>query len=108
MPLSATKVFFQTIFDATDDSVSSPLVSEESNESYFPAWAENSTYSYNCLDMVFPSDESLLEAMIGPEKICEDLHHKYYFILELSKIETFEFHVRLVEGIDQPVNPLPK
>ena len=46
--------------------------------------------------------------MIGSNKVCEDLHHKSYFLPELSKIENPEFHVRLSEGVGQPVNPLPK
>ena len=46
--------------------------------------------------------------MIGQEKHCEDLHHKCYFLLDVSKIENSELHVRLIEGIDQPVNPFPK
>ena len=27
---------------------------------------------------------------------------------DLSMIENFDFHVRLTEGIDEPVNPFPK
>ena len=58
--------------------------------------------------MVLPFDESILEVMIGPNKICEYLHHNSYFLLELSKIENSEFHVRLSECFDQPINPFPK
>ena len=58
--------------------------------------------------MVFSFDEAIMEDMIGPKKLCEYLHHKSYFLLNLSKIEKFEFHVRLTKGIDQPVNPFPK
>ena len=50
--------------------------------------------------MGFPFDEAILEAMIGPKKICEYLHHKSYFLQELSRIENFEFHEILDEGID--------
>ena len=86
MPLSTIEVSYQAIFDAIDYSITTPPVSEESDEAHLPSWAENSTYSYDCLDMVFPSDEAILEAMIGPENICEGLHHKYFFLPELSKI----------------------
>ena len=58
--------------------------------------------------MVLPSNEAILEAMIGPKNIFEDLHHKSFFLLELSKIENSEFHARLAEGVDLSVNPLPK
>ena len=29
----------------------------------FPAWEVESSHSYDCLDDVFPSDESILESM---------------------------------------------
>ena len=58
--------------------------------------------------MVLPSDEAILEEMIGPYKVCEDLHHNSYFLPELSVIESSEFHVRLSECVDQLVNPLTK
>ena len=80
VPLLVAKVSYQSIFDATYDSILTPPISKELDEAYFPAWEENSTYSYEFLDMVLPSDEAIMEAMIGPEKICEDLHHKSYFL----------------------------
>ena len=58
--------------------------------------------------MVLPSDEAILEAMCGQDKICEDLHHRSYFLLELSKIENQEFHMRLLDDVDTPINPLPR
>ena len=58
--------------------------------------------------MVFPSDEAILEAMSGRDKICEDVHHKSYFLLELNRIENQEFHVRLAEDDDVLINPFPK
>ena len=58
--------------------------------------------------MVLSSDESILESMIVPDKICKDMHHKSYFLLELRRIENLEFHVRLSEGVDQPIDPLAK
>ena len=84
------------------------LVSEELDETYLSAWVENSTYSYDCLDMVLPSDESIMEAMIGPKNICEYLHHKSFFLPYLRKNENQEFHVRLEYGVDLSINPLPK
>ena len=102
VPLSVVEVAYQAIYNVTTDSIVTPSsVSEDSNETYLLAQANNSTYSYDCLDMLLPFNE----AMIGPKKICEDLHHKSFFLLELNKIENLEFHVRLSEGIDLPVNP---
>ena len=77
------------------------------DEAHFPAWEVNSTYSCNFLDMVLLSDESILEDMIGPNKISKDLHQNSYFPLELRIINNSEFHLRLSEGVSQSLNPLP-
>ena len=58
--------------------------------------------------MVFPSNEAILEAMCRRDKNCEDIHHRSYFLPELSRIENQEFHVRLVGDADIPINPLPR
>ena len=88
VPLLATDVAYQDIIHTAVDPVSVPLmVLEELEESYMPAWAENSLHTKDCLDMVFPSDEAILEAMCERDKICEDLHHRSYFLLYLSMIE---------------------
>ena len=103
------EVAYQDIVDTTAHSIATPsTILEESEETYLPPWAENSLYSYDCLDMFFPLDEAILEAMSGRDKICEDLHHRSYFLLELSRIENQEFHVRLAEDVDVSINPFPK
>ena len=58
--------------------------------------------------MVLPLDEAILEAMCRRDKICEDLHHWSYLLPELSRIENQEFHVRLADDVDTPINPLPR
>ena len=64
VPLSAVEVAYQAIIQTTIDSILVPLiVSKELEEAYLPAWAENSLHSMDCLDMVLPSDEAILEAM---------------------------------------------
>ena len=73
-----------------------------------PARVENSSHSIDCLDTVLPFDESILEAMSGRDKICEDLHHRSYFLPDLSKIENQEFKVRLSDDIEVPINPFPR
>ena len=70
------EVAYQAITQTTVDPIPDLLtVSEDLEEVYFPAWAENSLHSTDCLDMVLPSDEAILEAMCRRDKICEDLHH---------------------------------
>ena len=57
---------YQAITRTTVDPIPVPLtISEELEEAYMPAWEENSLNSRDCLDMVLPSDEGILEAMCG-------------------------------------------
>ena len=66
VPLSAAEVAYQAITHTVVDPITVPLtVLEELEEVYLPAWAENSLHSRYWLDMVLPSDESILEAMCG-------------------------------------------
>ena len=105
VPLLEVEVAYQDITQTTVDPILDPLtVSEDLEEVYLPAWVENSLHSTNYLDMVLPSDE----AMSGHGNICEDLHHRSYFLPELSRIENQEFHMRLSDDVDTPINPLPR
>ena len=62
VPLSAVEVAYQAIVNTIVDPILvSPIVSEESEESYVLAWTENSLYIIDYLDMVFPSEEAILE-----------------------------------------------
>ena len=109
VPLSTVEVSYQAIIHITIDPIPIPLiVLEEPKEVYLPAWKENSLHSRDCLDMVLPSDEAILEAMCRRDKICEDLHHRSYFLPDLSRIENQEFHMRLAGDVDTPINPLPR
>ena len=66
VPLSETKVAYQAVIHIVVDPILVPLiVSEELEEAYLPAWVDNSLHSRDYLDMVFPSDEDILEAMCG-------------------------------------------
>ena len=75
------EVAYKAIINTTVDPVSvPPTVLEELEESYLPTWAENSLYTDIFLDMVLPSDEAILEAMSGWDKIYKDIHDKSYFL----------------------------
>ena len=83
VPLSAVEVAYQAITQSTVDSLPDPLtVSDDLEEVYLPTWAENSSHSIDYLDTVLPSDEAILEAMSGRDNICEDIHHRSYFLPE--------------------------
>ena len=64
MTLLVAEVAYQSIIHTAIVPILVPLtVSGELEEGYVPAWAVNSLHSRDCLDMVFPSDEAILEAM---------------------------------------------
>ena len=69
VPLSAVEVAYQAITKTTVDPVPDPLtVSEDVEEVNLHAWVENSLHSADCLDMVLPFDEAILEALSGRDK----------------------------------------
>jgi hypothetical protein len=71
-----------------------------------PIWPQESLTAYEPLDLVFPSDKVIFEAMTEPDRCWDDLHHKSYFLLELKRIEEGEF-ITIVNGdAPCPVNPL--
>ena len=51
------------------------------------------------LDTVFPSDEAIIEAMLGVEPPWEELHHRYYFLPELDRLECEDFGQFLVREL---------
>jgi hypothetical protein len=64
--------------------------------------------SLDCLDTVFPSDEAIIEEMIGSKRPWEDMHHRSYFLPEISHVESGEFWVYMSRNVDQSMNPLEK
>ena len=64
--LSVVEVACQAVIHTIVDPVLVPLtVLEDPEEAYLPAWAENSLHTEDFLDMVFPCNEAILEAMCG-------------------------------------------
>jgi hypothetical protein len=60
---------------------------EEYDQFTFLVWAFDSPSTLDSLDMVLSSDESILEDITCIENPLEDMHHKSYFLLELSRME---------------------
>jgi hypothetical protein len=71
-----------------------------------PIWAQGSLTDIDSLDLVLPSDEAIIEAMTGPDKPWEDLHHRSYFLLELHRIEAGEFTITMTGDQPCPINLL--
>ena len=71
-----------------------------------PAWELSSSSAEECLDTTLPSKEAILEAMTGIDRPWDDLHHRSYFLPDLSEVET-SFPSPLSPGPIHPVlNPL--
>ena len=87
VPLSATIVSYQVIYDVFVDPIMSLYISKDSNVDYMSAWAANSMYSSVFLDMIFSLDESILESMTRLDKPWEDMHHKSYFLPDMNRIK---------------------
>jgi hypothetical protein len=83
-PLSAAEIAYQAIQQATIDSDQTPVVTEEDDLFPEPIWAQKYSSSQECLDIVLPSDEAIIEEMVRAERPWEDLHHRLYFLPELS------------------------
>jgi hypothetical protein len=64
------------------------------------------SHAQDPLDLVFPSDEVILEAMTGPDRPWDDLHHRSYFLPELRRIEVGEFVMTMNGDNPCPINPL--
>ena len=72
----------------------------------FPAWAVQSSHAHDYLYMVFPSDEVIIEAMLGVEPPWEELHHRSYFLPELDPLESEDFRAVLNQRVGSPMVPL--
>jgi hypothetical protein len=81
MPLSAAEVAYSLVQQDSATSDSTPA--QELDPLLGPIWAQDSLTNTNSLDLVFPSDEAIIEAMTSPNKPWEDLHHRSYFLPEL-------------------------
>jgi hypothetical protein len=85
MPLSATEVAYPLVQQASANL--DPTPAQDFDPLLEPIWAQGSLSNTDSLDLVFPSDEEVIEAMTSPDKPWDDLHHRSYFLLELSRIE---------------------
>jgi len=61
--------------------------------------------SMDFLDIFFPSNEALLEAVTCPDRPWDDLHHLSYFLAKLHRVEHGEFYSIMLENENQPMNP---
>jgi hypothetical protein len=104
MPLSVDRsciLYSPTSFHRPD-----PTPAQELDPVLEPIWAQGSLTDTDSLDLVFPSDEVIIEAMTSPDRPWDDLHHRSYFLPELRRIEAGEFTLTMTGDKACPINPL--
>jgi hypothetical protein len=103
--LSTVEIAYQAIQEATADPDPSSHM-KEVDTALETIWDAHSYISYDYLDDTLPSDEAILEAMLGLDRPWDDLHHRYYFLPEFERIEQDEFRSTLSEMVGHTVVPL--
>ena len=85
-----------------------PVTSQMDEEDHVlePIWATSSSCSRDYLDDTLPSDEAIVEAMNGSDRPWDDMHHRYYFLPELARIEQDDFRSILSEIVGHTIVPL--
>jgi hypothetical protein len=104
MPLSLVEVAYSLVQQASTNP--DPTPEQDLDPLLEPIWAQGSLANVDSLDLVLPSDEAVIEAMTSPDKPWEDLHHRSYFLPELSRIDAGEFTVTMMEDQPCPINLL--
>jgi hypothetical protein len=104
MPLSVIEVAYSLVQQASAHTDLTPA--QELDPLLEPIWAQGSLANIDSLDLVLPYDEVVIEAMTSLDKPWEDLHHRSYFLRELSRIEVGEFTVTMTGDQSCPINLL--
>jgi hypothetical protein len=104
IPLSTTKFAYNIVQQASVDP--DPTPAQKLDPFLKTIWAQGSLATTDSLDLVYPSDEAILEALTGPDRPYDDLHHRSYFLLELRRIEAGKFVLIMSRDRSCPVNPL--
>jgi hypothetical protein len=104
MSLSMAEFVYSVFQQASADP--DPTPAPELDPVIEPTWAQGSLATTDSLDLVFPFDEVILEALTGSERPWDDLHHRSYFLTELRRIEAEEFVLTMTGDRSCPINPL--
>jgi hypothetical protein len=101
--LSATEVSYNIVQQSLANPDLTPSL--ELDPVLEPIWVQDSLTIEYPLDLVLSSDEAILEEMTGPERPWDDLHHRYYFLIELRRVEVREFVFTMSRDNPCPINP---
>jgi hypothetical protein len=104
MPLSIAEVAYSLVQQASANT--DPTPAQDLDLLLEPIWAQGSLADTDSLDLVFPSDKAVIEAMTNLNKPWDDLHHRSYFLPDLIRIEAGEFTLTMTGDRSCPINPL--
>jgi hypothetical protein len=104
MPLSTTEVEYSLVQQASSNP--DPTPAQEFDPLLEPIWAQGSLANTDSLELVLPFDEAVIEAMTSLDKPWDDIHHRSYFLPELSIIKVGEFTLTMTRDRSCPINPL--
>jgi hypothetical protein len=104
MPLSAAEVAYYLVQQSSANTDLTPV--QDLDPLLEPIWAQGSLANTDSLDLVLPSNEAVIKAMTSLDKPWEDLHHRSYFLPELSRIEAGEFTMTMTRDQLCPINIL--
>jgi hypothetical protein len=104
MPFSAVEVAYSLVQQAL--ATPDPNPTQELDPPLEPIWAQGSLTNTDSLDLVLPLDEAVIEAMTSSDKTWEDIHHKSYFLPDLSRIMVGEFTITMTGDQPCPINLL--
>jgi hypothetical protein len=104
MPLPSYEVLYSLVQQASTNT--NPTPAQEFDPLLEPIWAQGSLTHTDSLDLVLSSDEAIIEVMTSPDKPWDDLHHRSYFLPELSRIEARESTLTMTGDRSCPINPL--
>lgn len=72
--MSTTEIAYQSIVNTADpDPI--PVSLEVLDNDVALVWTNDSNLAMDCLDIILPSKEEILESMTGVERSQDDLHH---------------------------------
>ena len=82
LPLSAAEVAYSLVQQAS--AIPDLTLVQDLDPPLEPIWAQGSLTNTDSLDLVLPSNEVVIESMTSLDKPWEYLHHRSYFLPELS------------------------
>jgi hypothetical protein len=106
IPLSVVEVAYSLVQQSSVDL--DPTPAQELDPVLEPIWDQDSLATTDSLELVLPYDKAIIEALTGLDRPWDDLHHKYYFLPELRRIEAGEFMLIMTRDRSCPINPLAK